>query len=486
MSTPKSNKNKPAMLLTSEGLPLDHTQSATRTTDTDGGPARRISCVPPSLASAVPSPTFLRPTNNLKRSAAASTTTRSSSLRELSLRRSLIDDDDEEIIDYFSPRSFSAPDASESGNLSDLSSSDTSNKGTSNSSWCVRTAPTLPSFYPLEKSAVFIPQASPSVLSSRISSVLKDRSIIATYDNKNAKVDCISTTNVEFRIRLYRGRGEYKHGIIVEVQRRLGFNLSYMHDVYAILDAAEGKLQDYGEGNKSGAFQYPSNYSDVGGDSDSDEDSDALENTGGLTSLRVISDILVCPPPQEDGGDDQEVKVEARDFALSSLASLTSTASMGHSASKFSNELLADEAYGDLREAVFSNVGPSRATSSHAQDPQDSLAHNTPQRSSLKCLEVLSNVTSSLKKDSSLLVNLLSQNDDEILLKLIVNIENAKINPRSADLSCVVLKNVKGVVLSPYNKGMLTTALTEARLYGEECYLDLEIHAQQCLDLLEL
>ena len=469
------------MLLTSEGLPLDHTQSATRTTDTDGGPARRIACdVPPSLTS----PTLLhRPANNLKR-AAVSTTIRSSSLRELSLRRSLIDDDDEEIIDYFSPRSFSAPDASESGNLSDLSSSDTSNKGTSNNSWCVRTAPTLPSFYPLEKSAVFIPQASPSVLSSRISSVLRERSIIATYDNKNAKVDCISTANVEFRIRLYRGRGEYKHGIIVEVQRRSGFNLSYMHDVYAILDAAEGKLQ---EGSKSGGVCYPtSNYSDVGGDTtDSDEDLDTLENTGGLTSLRVISDIL-CPPPQEDGGDDQEVKVEARDFALSSLASLTSTASMGHSASKFSNELLADEAYADLRQAVFSNVGPSRATSSHAQDPQDSLSNNTPQHSSLKCLEVLSNVTSSLKKDSSLLVNLLSQNDDEILLKLIVNIENAKINPRAADLSCVVLKNVKGVVLSPYNKGRLATALTEARFYGEESYLDLGVHAQQCLDLLEL
>ena len=295
-------------------------------------------------------------------------------------------------------------------------------------------------------------------------------------------MDCISTTNVEFRIRLYRGRGEYKHGIIVEVQRRSGFNLSYMHDVYAILDAAEGKLQ---EGNKSGAgICYPSNYSDVGAE-DSDEDLDTLENTGGLTSLRVISDIL-CPPPQEDGGDDQEVKVEARDFALSSLASLTSTASMGHSASKFSNELLSDEAYGDLRQAVFSNVGPSRATSSHAQDPQDSLAHNTPQRSSLKCLEVLSNVTSSLKKDSSLLVNLLNQNDDDILLKLMVNIENAKINPRAADLSCSVLKNVEGVVLSPYNKGRLATSLTEARLYGEECYLDLEVHAQQCLDLLEL
>jgi len=468
------------MILTSEGLPLDHTQSATRTTDTDGGPARRIACdVPPSLTS----PTLLhRPTNNLKRAATA----RSSSLRELSLRRSLIDDDDEEIIDYFSPRSFSAPDASESGNLSDLSSSDTSNKGTSNSSWCVRTAPTLPSFYPLEKSAVFIPQASPSVLSSRISSVLKERSIITTFDNKNAKVDCISTANVEFRIRLYRGRGEYKHGIIVEVQRRSGFNLSYMHDVYAILDAAEGK-QDYnGEGNKSGVCYPTSNYSDVGGDTtDSDEDLDTLENTGGLTSLRVISDIL-CPPLQEDGGDDQEVKVEARDFALSSLASLTSTASMGHSASKFSNELLADEAYADLRQAVFSNVGPSRATSSHAQDPQDSLAQNTPQRSSLKCLEVLSNVTSSLKKGSSSLVNLLFHNDDEILLKLIVNIENAKINPRAADLSCVVLKNVEVVVLSPYNKGRLSTALTDARLYGEECYLDLEIHAQQCLDLLEL
>ena len=37
---------------------------------------------------------------------------------------------------------------------------------------------------------------------------------------------------------MYRGRDEYQNGIIVEVQRLHGFDLSYIQDVYAILDAA--------------------------------------------------------------------------------------------------------------------------------------------------------------------------------------------------------------------------------------------------------
>eukprot|EP01083_Nonionella_stella_P131042 397854_1 len=111
----------------------------------------------------------------------------------------------------------------------------------SNSPWDVRdhNVPNLPSFYPLDQAAAFVPQASPPILATRIVSALKSRSISVTYDVKNVKVDCVSKSDVHFRVRLYRGRGEYNHGIIVEVQRREGFDISYAQDVYAILDAAE-------------------------------------------------------------------------------------------------------------------------------------------------------------------------------------------------------------------------------------------------------
>lgn len=78
-------------------------------------------------------------------------------------------------------------------------------------------------------------------MAAQITTALQARSIDATFDGQNAKVDCVSKTGVEFRIRLYRGRDKYSHGIIAEVQRRMGFDVSYAQDVFAILDAAEGK-----------------------------------------------------------------------------------------------------------------------------------------------------------------------------------------------------------------------------------------------------
>jgi hypothetical protein len=107
--------------------------------------------------------------------------------------------------------------------------------------WQLPTAPTLPEFHPLELTAVFVPNTLPGNVASRISKVLRDRSIEAHYDNDKAKVRCMSAEGVDFRIRLYRGRNQYSHGVIVEVQRRFGSSLVFHSDTQAILDAAEGK-----------------------------------------------------------------------------------------------------------------------------------------------------------------------------------------------------------------------------------------------------
>jgi hypothetical protein len=107
--------------------------------------------------------------------------------------------------------------------------------------WLLSDAPTLPEFHPLERTAVFVPSTDASEVSGRISDVLRDRSIEASFDDTKGRARCVSADGVDFRVRLYRGRGQYKHGIIVEVQRRFGTSINFHSDTKAILDSAEGK-----------------------------------------------------------------------------------------------------------------------------------------------------------------------------------------------------------------------------------------------------
>lgn len=480
--------------LTSSGLPLDHTQSATRTTDKggDGGVARRIDC------GSLPSATLLQktPTNNLnlkRRSSPAAEGAAQDENVKPRRRRSLVDDDDDEIVDYFHKTSYDNNTSSETSAAPTTTSTDTPSPF-----WpvTVSTIPSLPSLnYPLEKTSVHIPSQqilSPSIISQRIVSILQQRSISATYDTSNAKVDCITKTNVEFRIRLYnnnKGRtittgdnNNNQHGIIVEIQRRNGFNLSYMKDVHAILDAAVGgkkKGEEVDEGENVNVLRSYWETIEEGKDSCdmSSSNSEEEDMVRGCTSLRIISNML-CPQ-EVGGGNDQEVAVtvENQDLALDSLASLTSLENMGSKvAINVSNEFLTSETCADLRHVVFSNVGhPTRL-------PQDCTVQQT-LSSTLQSLKVLANVSS----NSSKLGKLLSQNEDEMLSKLIDNIENAKVNPQAADLSCVILKNIEGTAASssslpPQYKERLSKALMAAGRYGATCYADLEIHAQECME----
>jgi hypothetical protein len=120
-------------------------------------------------------------------------------------------------------------------------SSDSTNKPTP-FSWKLSFVPVLPEFHPLERTATFVPNAMPAEVASRISDVLRERSIEAKYENGKAKVKCTTAEGVDFRIRLYRGRGRYNHGIIVEVQRRFGFSLNFHNETQAILKGAEREV----------------------------------------------------------------------------------------------------------------------------------------------------------------------------------------------------------------------------------------------------
>merc|ERR1712071_609442 len=98
-----------------------------------------------------------------------------------------------------------------------------------------------PDFYPLEQTATFVPHSKPSVVAARVANFLLKRDISVTFNEVKAKAKCLSKDNVEFNVRLYKGKNQFDHGVIVEVQRRSGFSVFYHRNAVGILDVAAGK-----------------------------------------------------------------------------------------------------------------------------------------------------------------------------------------------------------------------------------------------------
>lgn len=188
--------------------------------------------------------------------------------------------------------------------------------------WRLDKVPTLPEFYPLERSSVFIPNAvTASDITARISDTLRDRSIEAIYHNDKAKAVCSTMEGVEFRVRLYRGRGSYHHGIIVEVQRRFGSSLSFGTDCKAILDSAEGKEVPPPSASGSDTSNIPL----VAFDAEDEFESSYVD---GKSSLSMISKMLNDPC------------YDSHFLALQTLSSLTDVSKMGSTVSRLiSSEL---------------------------------------------------------------------------------------------------------------------------------------------------
>jgi len=230
--SPSQTRTKPRRRHTLEGLPLDAGAflRPTAADAADPGPARRIDCrvLPPPLVAARP------PSAAPKASSPGdddALPTPPAALRPGPAVGSLIDDDDDDdIVDYFG--------GGVTGGPAVLPADDDVARPRS-SPWDVRERHVrpVPSFHPLERSRVVVAGAAAGVVAARVAAALQARGTAAAYDAPRAKVDCVSADGVEFRVRLYRGRA----GLVVEVQRRAGFALRYMQDVYAILDAAAGK-----------------------------------------------------------------------------------------------------------------------------------------------------------------------------------------------------------------------------------------------------
>lgn len=153
-------------------------------------------------------------------------------------------------------------------------------------------------------------------------------------------------------------------------------------------------------------------------------------------------------------------------LALLALTALTSVDKMGHVAVQISRDILYSVEFAKLRDVIFFNIYSNQR--SHLV--------------MLQSLEILANLTSSLCGTS--------QSYDvspraSLLLHLISLIENADVDPRAADLSCLILKSTNACqLLKEHENVRLIHALEKAASCGKDMHADLELHSQQCLELL--
>eukprot|EP00814_Leptocylindrus_danicus_P010416 CAMPEP_0116023852 /NCGR_PEP_ID=MMETSP0321-20121206/11904_1 /TAXON_ID=163516 /ORGANISM="Leptocylindrus danicus var. danicus, Strain B650" /LENGTH=430 /DNA_ID=CAMNT_0003495343 /DNA_START=652 /DNA_END=1944 /DNA_ORIENTATION=+ len=101
----------------------------------------------------------------------------------------------------------------------------------------------VPPHYPLAPGhcTIFVPHTASELVASRILKCLRDQSIYSVFDAEEARVHCTTLGLVEFIVSLFAGRGDYSHGVIVEVRRRTGCSLAFFRARCAVTLSAEGK-----------------------------------------------------------------------------------------------------------------------------------------------------------------------------------------------------------------------------------------------------
>ncbi|KAL3944932.1 MAG: hypothetical protein SGBAC_000966 [Bacillariaceae sp.] len=303
--------------------------------------------------------------------------------------------------------------------------------------WNLHTVPTLPELYPLERTAVFVAGAKIETIASRIAKVLRERSIEASYDDTKAKVKCMTTEGVDFRVRLYRGRGQFRDGIIVEVQRRFGSGLAFYTETKAILNAAEGKAPAPTPMTLSS-----SNLPEV-----TDDEDDYVPPPSGASSLMVVSKMLKIP-----GFDGQYL-------GLSTLATLVDPEKMTpQTARKVSSELLKPDSESDVGPQVFTYIITRKEDEDYSQ-------------LRILALQVLANAI----KATGIIPAFLR---DDLRTVLLEDVKAAEKHPRAA---CAALGSMEFFVHGDEDTMELNEAFETALAAGEARHNMLMQQAQRCI-----
>jgi len=307
--------------------------------------------------------------------------------------------------------------------------------------WMLKSVPTLPEFHPLERTAVFVPHSHPGEVAARISDVLRERSMEATYDDDKAKVKGVTADGVDFRVRLYRGRHCYSHGIIVEVQRRFGTSYSFHKDTMAILDAAEGKTPPPPPPSLGGSSSSNSSNSIP---MVSDNEDDFVVN--GSSSLAMVAKML-----NHKGYDSHYL-------AFQTLLPLTDANKMGNKTAKaVSQELLKDG----------NEVGAIILGLVCAQKEEDDMF-----KLRALAMTVLANAVKATKGDIDMALR------EELRPVLLNELNNAEKNPRTAQMAASCLEFL---IHGDHDVAELQIALETAEQVGRSRHAGLKFQAGRCL-----
>lgn len=305
--------------------------------------------------------------------------------------------------------------------------------------WGLSSAPTLPEFHPLERATVFVPNSTPSNVARRISGILRDRSIEAEYDDDKAKVKCTTAEGVDFRVRLYRGRGQFNHGIIVEVQRRFGSSLVFHGDTQAILDAAQGKPTP-----PPPVMTSMNNLPEVSDDEDDDVD-DYLSPPSAESSLSMVNKMLSLP-----GFDSQYL-------GLQTLSSLVDPENLSLSTARgVSNKLLSADS--EVGQKVFASI-----VSKKSDEASKTLRNMS--------LDILANAMRACGKVPEFL-------REPLRLVLLEDLREAEKHPNTALLAAKVIEYF---IRGDHDSMELNEAFEIALKAGEARHANLEHQARKCI-----
>jgi len=253
------------------------------------------------------------------------------------------------------------------------------------------------------------------------------------------KVRCINTEGVDFRVRLYRGRGQFSNGIIVEVQRRFGSGLAFYNETKAILNAAEGK--------PSALTTMALSSSNLPEVSDDDEGDDYVPTPSGASSLLAVSKMLQIP-----GFDGQYL-------GLSTLATLVDPEKMSPQTSrKVSAELLKPDSESDVGPQVFTYIISRKEDEDYSQ-------------LRILALQVLAFAI----KATDIIPAFLRDDLRAVLLK---DAKDAEKHPRAA---CAALGSMEFFVHGDEDTMELNEAFETARAAGEARHNMLMLQAQRCI-----
>mmetsp|Transcript_6465 Transcript_6465/g.9522 ORF Transcript_6465/g.9522 Transcript_6465/m.9522 type:complete len:394 (+) Transcript_6465:66-1247(+) len=305
--------------------------------------------------------------------------------------------------------------------------------------WDLRDAPTLPEFHPLDRASVFCPHTSVDVVANRIAKTLYERSVEGNFDNEKAKVKCLTSYNVEFRIFVYRGQDHYSHGVIVEVQRRSGASVLFVQDSQAILDAVQGKIP--------AALRESDAEAPLVSDTEDDNDDAKVA----LSSLNFVEKMLAYE------------RSDATLLGLQTLSSLTDPAKMGAgTSSSVSTALVTD---GNVVGGKVFNMITTRRPNEDELDEQYDLA-----------VSITANVLRNVKGEIS------SFHRETLRPILIRDLEKAEKKPQR---SYTAARCLEPLIAKDHCPTDLYVALEAAKSVGEVRHNALRVQADKCMRLID-